>query len=415
MRASDAEEALRELDDALVRRVTLVVLDLKSLDDAFLLFETLNDRGLRLSAGDLLKSHLLSRFDRSHHGDLSALDAASDAWDEMVDVLGGGDISGFLRHYLLMRHERVKKSDVFPFFKKDVSKLGPDKTLQELSGMGDCYAEFLRPPQDEPGLYEVLTNLKGTSVDTHRIALMPARVFVTKARFVQFARVAEVLSFRWTVCGENAQELESIYQEASSTIHASEGAEIDAAEDFLKAKIPSDDKFREAFADEALGYAYVAAYALRKIEAAVAPGEKAIKSNQVVHVEHIMPKTETAFWVKRETSPKAYEEVVQSWGNLTLLLNRLNESIGNGDWETKKKGKGKLPGYEGSKIHLTADLLSLPDWTSDDIELRARWLAMVAIQVWSLSPDLATIPRSFSEYRADVATRDAGAGASSGE
>ena len=122
-----------------------------------------------------------------------------------MDGLGGGDISGFLRHYLLMRHPRVKKSDVFPFFKKDVKKLGPDKTLKELSAMGERYAELLKPPEDEPALYEVLTNLKGTSVDTYRIALLPARAFVDKARFVQFAEVAEILSFRWIVDGGNGR------------------------------------------------------------------------------------------------------------------------------------------------------------------------------------------------------------------
>jgi hypothetical protein len=325
----------------------------------------------------------------------------------MIDDLGGGDISGFLRHHLLMRHERVKKSDVFPLFKKDVAKLGADKSLRELSDMGELYAEFLQPSADDPVLAEVLTNLQGTSVDTHRVALMPARKFETKARFVQFAKVAEILSFRWMVIGGNAQELESIYQEAASTIYASEGAEIDAAEEYLISKFPSDDRFRDAFADESLGYPYVAAYALRKIEAAIAPGEKAVRSPSQVHVEHIMPKRVTPFWKGRIKSDEAYEEVVQRWGNLTLLLKKLNESISNGDWDTKRygkpaaaEGKSALPGYNGSDIRMTKDLVSLSDWSSADIDLRAKWLALVATPVWSLSPDFTGIP-SFLDVYAD--------------
>lgn len=405
-KSSDSLGALRSLEEALVRRVTLVVLDLKSLDDAFLLFETLNDRGLRLSAADLLKSHLLSRFDITHHGDTDSLDKASDVWDAMVDQLGGGDISGYLRHNLLMRHERVKKSDVFPFFKKDVKQLGPDKTLKELSSMGGHYAEFLRPPEDDPPLYEVLSNLRGTSVDTHRIALMPARAYLTKSRFAQFARVAEVLSFRWTVVGGNAQVLESIYQEAASTIYSSEGGEIEAAEELLKSRIPADGRFREDFVGQALGYTNVAAYALRKIELAIEPGEKTIKPSQQVNVEHIMPKASTPFWEARETSEAAYEVVVQQWGNLTLLLKPLNESIGNGDWNTKrfgrpaKEGKPALPGYFASDIRLTKDLLELDDWSSDLIELRARWLAAAAPRIWTLQPDVTGFP-SFLEVVAD--------------
>jgi hypothetical protein len=376
-----------------------------------LLFETLNDRGLRLSAADLLKSHLLSRFDVTHHSDTDALDNASDVWDAMVDQLGGGDISGYLRHYLLMRHERVKKSDVFPFFKKDVKQLGPDKTLKELSRMGDHYAEFLRPPDDDPAIYEVLSNLKGTAVDTHRIALMPARAYLTKTRFVQFAKVAEILSFRWTVVGGNAQVLESIYQEAANTIYSSEGAEIEAAEESLKSKIPSDDRFREGFAEQALGYQYVAAYALRKIELAIEPGEKTIKPSQQVHVEHIMPKAGKTEWKSKIERDEVYEEVVQSWGNLTLLLSKLNESIGNGGWDTKRfgkpaaNGKAALPGYKGSEIRLTKDLIPLPDWTSDNIKLRSKWLAELAVHVWTLTPNLTGVP-TLAEALADPTLLD---------
>jgi hypothetical protein len=392
------EAALRRLEDALVRRVTLVVLDLSSLDDAFLLFETLNDRGLRLSAADLLKSHLLSKVDKKHPDDASALDEASDSWDELVEVLGGGDISGFLRHYLLMRHKRVMKSDVFPFFKKDVFKLGPDKVLQELKLMGGHYAEFLRPPQDDEAVYEVLSGLIGTSVDTHRIALMPARAYSGTTRFIQFARVAEILSFRWTVCGKNAQDLESLYQEAAEAIYASEGGQIDEAEALLVSSFPDSAEFRSAFENESLGYVYVAAYALRKIELAIEPTEKTIKPNQWVNIEHIMPKTPTPFWEERETAEAAYEAVVQRWGNLTLLFKPLNESIGNGDWDTKrfgklgKDGKPGLPGYKGSSIRLTQDLVQLDEWNSDQIELRAKWLAAAAPMIWSLTPGLQGFP-----------------------
>src|SRR4051794_28102299 len=105
---------LQSLEDALVKRVSLIVLDLGSIDDAFLLFETLNSRGLSLSAADLLKSHLLSKAETDGRSSNEAIDAAADAWDDMVDDLGGGDISVFLRHYLLMKHERVRKADAFP-------------------------------------------------------------------------------------------------------------------------------------------------------------------------------------------------------------------------------------------------------------------------------------------------------------
>jgi hypothetical protein len=151
-RSSNPIERLAQIEETLVRRVTLVVLDLRSLEDAFLLFETLNDRGLRLSAADLLKSHLLSRFDAQHPGDPDAIEDASEMWDDMVDRLGGGDISGFLRHYLLVRHDGVNKADVFKTFKGDVAEMGPGKTLADLANMGNIYADLVWPDRDESNL-----------------------------------------------------------------------------------------------------------------------------------------------------------------------------------------------------------------------------------------------------------------------
>ena len=52
---------LKSFDKALATKVELVVIEVRELADAFLLFETLNDRGLQLSAADLLKSHLLGQ------------------------------------------------------------------------------------------------------------------------------------------------------------------------------------------------------------------------------------------------------------------------------------------------------------------------------------------------------------------
>ena len=381
--APDPIVRLRELEDAVIRRVSLVVLDLKDLEDAFLLFETLNDRGLRLSAADLLKSHLLAKIDAKHKSDPSRIEDASDRWDEMVDQMGGGDISTFLRHYLLMRHDRVRKTDVFPLFKKDVAHLGPDKSLEEITNFGASYAQFRMPATAEPPLSDVLYDLNSTSIDTHRIALLPARQVLPLERFLRFARIAEVLSFRWVVTHGNAQELESLYQEAASMLHMSQGAQVDASEALLLDRLPSDASFRDAFSRQALGYTYVAAYALRKIELALAPGEKTIKPNAEVHVEHIMPRASTAFWRDRIDDGDDYHDRVRRWGNLTLLLKNLNQSVSNGDWQTKRYGNGVHPGYDASDVVLTRELLALSDWTWRHIDNRSAWLAEVAVRTWS--------------------------------
>lgn len=393
--------SLRALEEAVVQHVTVVVLDVANLDDAFLLFETLNDRGLSLSAADLVKSHLLSQLEHGSPG-ISAmtLHGAADAWDDTVNGLGGGDISGFLRHYLLMRHEQVRKADVFTPFKKDVAAGPPRSVLDDLARMGGHYAEFRNPPSDDPIVGEVLSNLAVTGIDVHRMALMPARAFASPARFAEFARACEFLSCRWIIAGLNAQELETIYQRAAAQILGTEGTEIENAEARLWDAMPSDAAFGEAFARRTLGVQFLAAYALRRIENVLDGGEKHIKSSTSVHLEHIMPRTATPFWIERETEEAAYEEVVERWGNLTLLLARLNIQVSNGDWSTKRHGTNSHKGYSDSKVILTSQLAQLEDWTSNDIKLRGRWLATLATRVWNRGRSVDDVP-DYPTVRAD--------------
>ena len=154
------------------------------------------------------------------------------------------------------------------------------------------------------------------------------------------------------------------------------------AENLIRTAAPSDVAFRDEFEKASLGYEYVAAYALRKIENFLDDAEKTIGQPVDVQVEHIMPKTPTPFWQLRVPDDLAYEEAVKRWGNLTLLLGRANASISNGDWTAKRQGIDGHHGYNLSKVVMTQDLIDLPEWTYNSIDVRARWLALVATRVW---------------------------------
>jgi hypothetical protein len=396
--------ALTSLEESLVKRVSLIVLDLSSIDDAFLLFETLNDRGLRLSAADLLKSHLLSKLENENHS-AEVQDQAADQWDEMVDDLGGGDITGFLRHYLLMRNERVSKAEVFPLFKQEVARISASATLRDVVIMGGLYAG-IRAPSGDDETSVALKNLLGTGVESHRVVLLPGRRWLTEALFLDLVRLVEVLSFRWAVVGLNAQILENQYQAAAQIIAETEGRDYARARSILSAKVPGDREFADRFERQSLGLQYVAAYALRRIEEAYDPSELKIKSPTDVHLEHVMPRTHTPYWLQ-QVSTEAYEVVVQRWGNLTLLLDKLNVQVGNSEWDVKRfgrrdpEGKVRFPGYQASKINLTKDLVSVPEWTESLVQLRARWLAGLACRVWRDGPGPS--PTSYPTFSSVVA------------
>jgi uncharacterized protein with ParB-like and HNH nuclease domain len=108
---------LTALEEKLSKRLLFVVIRVGNVDDAFLLFETLNDRGLQLSAADLVKSHLLSRIEAEKGKE--AVPAASQDWGEVVELLRGADIGRFLRYYLLMFEPKVQTDRVFKLLQEE--------------------------------------------------------------------------------------------------------------------------------------------------------------------------------------------------------------------------------------------------------------------------------------------------------
>jgi hypothetical protein len=119
-----ANDAGPEWTERLTRWVTFLANNVKCITlvvpteaDAFLIFETLNDRGADLTIADLLKNYLFGRAG-------SKLDVARDKW---MQVLGSLEISAenslfttFLRHYWSSQHGAVRERELYKSIKDHV-------------------------------------------------------------------------------------------------------------------------------------------------------------------------------------------------------------------------------------------------------------------------------------------------------
>jgi hypothetical protein len=375
----DAEEALRELEGHLRTGLEFVTISVGSVGDAFLLFETLNDRGLQLSAADLLKSHVLSKIAWQHNDD-DVVHDASVQWDELIDRLGGQDVTRFLRHYLLISRPKVRKDDVFSYFKEDVNSYGASKLLDRLTEYGGYYGQLFSPSSVENGkVRRAIIDINGLNVVSHFVLLLPALRHLSADDFVRIARATEMLSFRWVVCGRNAQELESKYAKAAEMLDKSEGGQVDQVESMLIDALPGGPEFIDRFRTMRMSVKYMTRYVLRRIEETVHPtSELDLKGSSEVHIEHIMPKTATTTWLALAgDDTEAYDEFVDRWGNLTLLHGKPNQEISNGDFGIKRDLFAK------SDIRSTRLVAELTEWNLEQIERRQRWLADVADLTWS--------------------------------
>jgi hypothetical protein len=93
----------------------IIRLDVSDAKDAFKLFETINNRGLKLSPTDIIKNFVLGNAARFG---IDQLNEARKSWALLISYLDGADTDAFFRYFLISATQRrITKSQVVPEFK----------------------------------------------------------------------------------------------------------------------------------------------------------------------------------------------------------------------------------------------------------------------------------------------------------
>ncbi|MCI0565221.1 MAG: DUF262 domain-containing protein, partial [Nitrososphaera sp.] len=128
------EDFLLELEEFIGDRVVLILVAVGDEADAYLIFETLNDRGLELSISDLLKNYIFSKAG-------NRLETVRKQWQEMAVILGTQDQTQFLRHYWLSKYGVVRERDLYREMKRKFnSQSAVLRLMSELRDGADKYA-----------------------------------------------------------------------------------------------------------------------------------------------------------------------------------------------------------------------------------------------------------------------------------
>jgi hypothetical protein len=396
---------LSKLVEALREKVQFLTIEVENEDDAFTIFETLNERGLKLSPADLIKSYILRMV--LEENNKANRDEIVGVWDEIMESLGDHDLTNFLRHYLLVVHdEPIQKKVIFPKIKseieptdKAVKPVSARKKLDDIRTAAFAYAQLLADGSVNIENQTVEVSLRKLNMfsDNHRIFLLKVLLsnFDNPDDLMFAIRSVEKLVFRWIICGENAQVLENHLQTAAHKIRSKDRGSFEQACQYLVSVSPSDETFRQALLTKSFKDSKLQAYALRTLNLGIT-GSEIITERREVSVEHIAPqKPADDTWytkvAKKELEPDdseetpTYENFVNKWGNLTILEKRLNSIVQNNLWELKKEGVGKKDGYRKSNVATTLELLEISDWNREVIDARTVWFAECALVLWGKS------------------------------
>lgn len=367
--------------------IKVVIISASNPEDAFKLFETLNDRGLDLSALDLIKNYILSETAKKSPEDFNTV---VEFWDGIVQNLEEIDKLRFLRQFLLAKFRgKVTKSRLYPAYKEHITSDGnvADFVL-DLHQAAEYYQRIQKKNFTHDGFNHKLEDLHNLKATTSFTLLL--RLLFNNWSFEQMLKVIpaiECFSLRRSICGWSTNEMDTIYNQLATLQDTP--LTIDHIEKVLSENTPGDNEFYEKFLASNYRQDTQTKYILEQFEAdLVKTKEKRIADRQAVHIEHIMPQAITTKkcakrhggdWKKYlGEEANLHGEYYRRIGNLTLLASELNVPASNNPFEAKKEFYGK------SEIQLTRALLQYQHWGIEQIKERSEHLAKRALDIWKI-------------------------------
>ena len=384
----------RLLNDFLVLRIDAV-----EIDNAFVLFDTLNNRGLDLTQGDLVKNYLFQQM-----GEVVASQVSNEVakilqdWDSIAEKVSLVKLDNFLRYFLIIKlNSKIQKETIFKKIQSQYQgKQAVKQLIKELSDFSDLFA-LIEGNDKFSGIYKdelnaMFEDLGDLDQSTQAVFLLAAlkrfNNYEKKEHYTQLSiavRAAEILSFRFLICGRNAQDIENIWREGAILLLSSSKSDqeaLDQALEFLKGSLPSNEELKSELSNKVIRSSKFAKYILRKIENARKAGNVwVLAGSSKLDVEHIAPKSPDGEhdWRSVMAGDLNYRSIIYLIGNQTLLSRGPNRKAKNAEFEKKKKiyleEKEDLP-------KITQDILKNKKWNQAAVVKRSKDLAIESLNVW---------------------------------
>ena len=337
-------EAIAGFVDQTVDRLFFTVITVTDELNAFKVFETLNARGVRLSATDLLKNYLFSVISKegAHVTELKTLE---ERWEAIIGLLGSDSFPEFLRVFWNSGHKLVRKTHLFKTIRQAVSDRGQAFALiRDLDRHARIYGALRNPldtswERDERNSLQQLQMFNVRQPLSLLLAAFDHFGDTDRNSFKQILRAVTMLSFRYNViCGLPGNELERVYNAIAVQLADGTFTSARAVITALQPIYPEDKVFKIAFADKSLRTTSsrnkkVVRYILFELERCCS-NISYDPDNSAYTIEHILPEHPEQGWDTFDD--RQHENAVYQLGNMTLLSASANRELGNAPYQEKK-------------------------------------------------------------------------------
>ena len=370
------------LTSIVAQKLVFIQISVEDETSAYVLFETLNSRGIELGATDLLKNYLFSIL-RSPDD----FYAAQRQWTEITRTVGMEQFPQFLKCFLSMTKRRVRQNRLLKLIKENIRS--PEEAfelLDRLSEVSELYAALNDPNDDfwlaHPNsrvVRELVRSLNIFNSKQAYPALFAAYQTFNHGKFEKFLNLVVTIAFRHSVVSDlNPNELEIQYSALAVDISTGKIKSPKAAFDAIASVYVKDDKFKQDFSLLAVSSKQnkgLIKYILRYLEKATSGRDITEDS---FSIEHILPQNPDELWRESFGEEKLADTFSDRIGNLTPLERDLNSSLGRASYPVKRET------YAKSAYAMTNNIQA-EEWTADAIVHRQERLAELAAQIWRVN------------------------------
>jgi uncharacterized protein with ParB-like and HNH nuclease domain len=378
---TDKEAKLLELEDFIADKTYVIVIEAGDESDAFITFETLNDRGLDLAISDLVKNFLFSKASGN-------IDKFKKFWTEIVLLVGGENMTQFLRYFWNAEYETARERDLYKSIKNTIrNSSSARQMIEKLRKSADLYAALSNPEHsywlDFSGEYRNYLNaLLLFKVTQFRPIALAAMDKLKPEKMTGLLRMLMISSFRYTVISSlNTGNLDKVYSKTALAISSGGVSGLKDIFELLKPVYVDDQRFEVDFQQRSFTKDDIARYVLTEMNSQIERDVEhtATERSGVLTLEHIFPKSPKEAWKPYIPKDKEISDFVYLIGNLTLLEKAKNRNIGNISFEEKKE-----KAFEPSTLAINKDIASSSVWDIASIEHRSRKFAKLARTIWRL-------------------------------
>ena len=374
-------EHLQNLVTTAQTKLTFVFILLKDASNATTVFEGLNDPGIPIDIGDLVRNEVFSRIsDKPELAD----NVHRDVWLPFRKQLGE-DFNNYFFPFAIIKEPAIRNADLFRGLRNIWGKTSsPEKIIELLNEYSTPYlalTQGVMPSKYAKSISKKINLLRdsGSPTSIYPFVMRLLKEYelgnVSESDTSNSLSVIESFLVRRAICGIEPTGLLVLFRTMWNTVDGKPNSESmkSAIRKRTTIEWPDDERLKLAIRTRSIYKSNICNFAIMEYEYSF----KADRPSNPAWIEHVLPQKLTTEW-KIYFSDQEHENLLHTWGNLIPLTAEMNKDISQSEYSIKKKF------IESGSMFVSARSLveQHHTWLPSDIAKRTESISEWAITRW---------------------------------